>query len=83
MSERVLVMALFVGLGLEAWRGWGKNPNTPLPAPSLFTALLVVFAILGVVATFAPPLAAVLAVGILIAIALGASNPLVKQGAAA
>ena len=83
MSERVLVMALFDGLGLEAWKGWGKTAGTPLPHPSLFVALLVVFALLGIVATFAPPLAAVLAVGILIAIALGAQNPLLKQGAAA
>jgi uncharacterized membrane protein YoaK (UPF0700 family) len=81
MSERVFVLAVLLGLGVEAWKGWGKNPSTPLPYPWLFTAWLVVIGILGIVATFAPPLAAVLAVGILIAILLGAQNPLVSQQA--
>lgn len=82
-SEKVLIMALIVGLGLEAWKGWAKTAGTPLPAPSIFTAYLVVIAMLGVVATFAPPLAAILAVGILVAIALGATNPLLAAPAAA
>jgi hypothetical protein len=80
VSERVLVMALLVGLGLEAWRGWGKTPGTPLPNPALFTAVIVVFILLGILATFAAPLAAVLGVGVVVAIGLGADN-LVKAKA--
>ncbi|MFI5354972.1 MAG: hypothetical protein ACHQX0_05120 [Desulfobaccales bacterium] len=83
MSERVLVMAVLVGLGLEAWRGWAQSAGTPLPHPSIFTAFLVVIALLGVLATFAPPLAAILAVGVLVAIALGATNPLLATPAKA
>lgn len=83
MSERILVTALFVGLGVTAWRGWAKTAGTPLPSPALFTVLFVVFALLGVLATFATPLAAAIAVGIVIAIALGVPNPLLKQQAAA
>ena len=81
-SERVLIMALIVGLGVEAWRGWAKTAGTPLPNPSIFTAFLIVIALLGVLATFAPPLAAILAVGVVIAIALGATNPLLATPAA-
>jgi hypothetical protein len=80
-SDRILVMALLVGLGLHAWRGWAKTPGTPLPHPSIFTAWLIVMAMLGILATFAAPLAAAIAVGLLVALLLGVQNPLVKSTA--
>jgi hypothetical protein len=81
MAERTLVMVLVVGLGLEAWRGWGQTPGVALPHPSLFTAFVVVIVLLGILATFAPALAAVLAVGVLLALILGVRNPLAKAAA--
>ena len=80
MSERILIGVVIIGLGLEAWQGWGKNPNTPLPAPWLFTSYLVVVALVGVVAIFSTSLAAVILAGVLIAIMLGAVNPLLASG---
>jgi len=83
MSSRILVLGALLGLGLEAWRGWAKTAGTPLPVPWLFTSWIVVVLILAVLATFAEPLAAVLMVGLLVALALGATNPLLATPAKA
>lgn len=81
ISDRILVTGFLISLGLQGWRGWAKTPGTPLPAPELFTAVLVVYIILGVVATFAAPVAAALAIAFLLYLAIQ-GNPLGPQGSA-
>ena len=83
MAERVLIGIYLLGLGVEAWKGAGKTSGTVLPHPSLFTAWTVVMVVLALLAVVWPAVAAVIAVGILVALLLGADQLVNKAPAKA
>jgi hypothetical protein len=73
MGDRsVAVGALVTAFTVQAWRGF---QHAEIPPARSFVGLVVASVILGGIGTFAPDLAAGLAVLVLLAVLLGVSDP--------
>lgn len=69
MSERVLVLALILGLGIVAFDDVTRQQHFP-PRPSRFIGVALVFSVLAVLAVPAPALAAAFAIAVDLALVL-------------
>ena len=73
MSEKVLVLALIVAIGLVAYDDTARQGHFP-PRPSRFMGVAIVFSILAILAVPAPALAAAFAVAVDVALLLRQSG---------